>query len=209
MKIDINVPDGKSGDWEIKTQIVGEPDPLTKARAALREYGRIVPAGTYKILYRNHNVIMSNTPDEISDFMHFIYRAKGKVLINGLGLGVVVQALIDKPEVQEIIVIEKSEDVIKLVAPTYSSNPKVTIIHADAFEYQPPKGVMYDAVWHDIWDDICADNTEGMSKLHRKYGKKTKYQDSWCRDLCLRMKREAKAEEERWGMFNKMYDPFG
>ena len=54
MKIEVNIPDGKSGEWEIKTRIVEEPDPLTKARAALREYGRIVPAGTYKILYRKN-----------------------------------------------------------------------------------------------------------------------------------------------------------
>jgi hypothetical protein len=32
------------------------------------------------------------------------------------------------------------------------------------------KGKRYDMVWHDIWDDICSDNLEGMAKLHRKYG---------------------------------------
>lgn len=205
MKIEINVPDGKSGDWEIKTRVVEAPDVLQKARAAIRHYGRIVPAGIYKILYRNGNVIMSNTPDEIRDFSYFIYRAKGRVLINGLGLGVVLKALIDKPEVTHITVIEKSEDVLNLVAPTYKDNPKVDIVYGDAFTFTPPKGIRYDAVWHDIWDEISSDNLKGMAQLHRKYCKTTDFQDSWAKSLCQDMKRKEKAEEKQMNYLNRMF----
>lgn len=209
MKIDIEVPDGKSGDWEIKTRVVEEPDPLQKARAALRSYGRITPAGTYKVLYRNGEVIMSNTPDEINDFQWFILQAKGDILVNGLGLGVVLKALIDKPEVRTVTVIELSEDVISLVAPTYRDNPKVKIIQGDAFTYQPPKEQKFDAVWHDIWDIISAENIPEMIKLHRKYGKKASYQASWCRPLCEEMYKEQKREEEYYNFLRpSLINPF-
>lgn len=131
---------------------------------------------------------MSNTPDEIRDFSHFTHIAKGSVLINGLGLGCVVKVLLDKPEITKITVIEKSEDVIKLVAP-YFNDERLTIIHADAFEYKPNKGELFNFVWHDIWDHICADNLPEMATLHRKYGKKSEWQDSWAKQLCQKAKR--------------------
>jgi spermidine synthase len=94
--------------------------------------------------------------------------------------------VLEKPEVERVTVIEKSEDVIVLVAPSFSKDNRVQIILADAFEYQPPKGVRYGAVWHDIWDTICGDNLPSMHRLHRKYGRRTEWQNSWCRELCER-----------------------
>jgi hypothetical protein len=184
MEIKIDVPDGISGNWSVETFEVKEKE-LSQMISMLK-YGRGVPAGKYKRLMRNGTCVMSNTPDEIRDFMHFVYTAKGSVLVNGLGIGVLLKALINKPEVTEITVIEKSEDVIKLVAQTYLTDNRVSIINADAFEYNPPKDKRYNAVWHDIWDDICADNLDEMKKLHRKYGRKADYQESWCRSRCER-----------------------
>lgn len=173
MRIDIDVPDGISGNWKVETFEVKDRD--FSQMISMFKTGRGVPSGTYKRLMRNGICIMSNTPDEISDFMQFVWIAKGCILINGLGLGVLLKALLNKPEVTEITVIEKSEDVIKLVAPTYLTDSRVIIINADAFEYKPPKDKKYDAVWHDIWDNICADNLDEMKTLHRKYGRKAVY----------------------------------
>lgn len=182
MKIDINVPDGISGDWKVETFEVQDKE--LSQMISMFKTGRGVPAGIYKRLMRNGTCVMSNTPDEISDFMRFVWKAKGDILVNGLGIGVLLKALLNKPEVTEITVIEKSEDVIKLVAPTYLTDSRVTIINADAFEYKPPKDKKYDAVWHDIWDYICGDNLDEMKTLHRKYGRKANYQESWCRWEC-------------------------
>jgi hypothetical protein len=182
MKIDVNVPDGISGDWKVETFEVPKND--FSQMISLFKTGRSVPAGTYKRLMRNGHCVMSNTPDEIDDLKRFIWKAKGSVLVNGLGIGVLLKALLNNPEITDVTVIEKSEDVIKLVAPVYLADSRVNIINDDAFEYKPPKDKKYDAVWHDIWDDICADNLDEMKRLHRKYGKKTKYQESWCRWNC-------------------------
>ena len=138
---------------------------------------------------RNGTCVMSNTPDEIRDFYGFVRMAKGKILVNGLGLGVLLKALLDKEEATKITVIEKSEDVIKLVGNSITDK-RVTIINADAFEYKPQKGETFDCVWHDIWDYITEENLPEMAKLHRKYGRKTNYQESWCKSDCQRQKRE-------------------
>jgi len=147
---------------------------------------RAMLAGKYKKLTENGEVIMSNTPAEISDHLSFIWKAEKSesVLINGLGLGVALTEILKSEAPKDITVIEKSEDVIKLSAPTFLKDPRVTIIHADAFEWKPPKGKRYNAVWHDIWDNICADNLPGMTKLHRKYGRRTDWQNSWAKELC-------------------------
>jgi hypothetical protein len=187
MKIEVNVPDGVSGNWSVSSFTVQKEE--LSQMLSMMKYGRGVPAGNYKRLMRGGEVIMSNTPDEISDALSFIYRAEGSILINGLGLGVVVKALLEKPEVTDITVIENSEDVMKLVAPHYT-DPRLTIIKGDAFTWEPPKGKVYDAVWHDIWDNICADNLPEMKKLHRKYGRRSKYQASWCRERCERYERQ-------------------
>jgi spermidine synthase len=186
MNIKINVPDGVSGEYRVETFIVSKKDESRQRVRMFSNMGRYVPAGTYKRLMRNDCVVMSNTPDEIDDFMYFVNQAEGIILINSLGLGVMLKALLNKKEVKEVIVIEKSEDVIKLIAPTYEKDKRVKIIKADAFEYIPPKGKKFDFIWHDIWDYICSDNLIEMTKLHRKYGRKTTYQNSWCKNECLR-----------------------
>jgi len=197
MKIEIDVPDGVSGDWSVETFEVQKND-FTQL-IEMFNTGRSVPAGTYKRLLHGQTCVMSNTRDEIRDFIPFYYKANGSILINGLGLGVLLKALLSKDTVTEITVIEKSQDVINLVAPTYITDDRVTIIHADAFEYTPPKGKKYDFVWHDIWDYICSDNHEEMKMLHRKYGKRTNYQESWCRDIVERQLRKDKERERIYG----------
>jgi len=192
MKVDMSfLADGKSGEWSVETFVVPEED-LSQIFSIFKT-GRSVPGGIYKRLKRSGTVVMSNTPDEIRDFRHFTYQAKGSILINGLGLGCVIKVLLDKPEVTKITVIEKSEDVIKLVAP-YFNDERLQIIHADAFEYKPQKNEKFNFVWHDIWDYICADNLTEMATLHRKYSKKTEWQDSWAKSLCQR----AKLNERRY-----------
>lgn len=190
MYIDMShVKNGKSGNWEIDEFIVPERD--FSQVISMFKTGRSVPAGTYKRLTRGNVVVMSNTPDEIRDFMHFVRRATGTVLINGLGLGVVLTQVLAKDYVSKVIVVEKSEDVINLVSGAFN-DARLTIIHSDAFDYKPPKGIRFNAVWHDIWDYICTNNLPQMTKLHRKYGKIADWQDSWAKQLCESQKRKDK-----------------
>jgi spermidine synthase len=126
---------------------------------------------------------MSDTQDEINDLFDIFAHATGHVLVNGLGLGVVVEGLCRLPHVTHITIIENSKDVLTLVADHYRGKfgDRITIIHADALTWKPPRGTRYGAVWHDIWPSICSDHLPEMCKLHRKYGRRTEWQGSWCR----------------------------
>lgn len=194
-KVAIDVPVGVSGKWRIETFEVDEAAAkFDRLRASMRGNPRYTPEGSYHRLMRGENIIMSNTPDEIRDHITFVREAKGNVLINGLGLGVVIEMLMIKHRdtgcINTITVIEKSEDVLSLCREHYENkyskpmNNLLKIIHDDAFTYKSPAKVMYDAVWHDIWDYVTSDNLPEMHKLHRKYGQKTRWQGSWCRGLC-------------------------
>ena len=193
-KIKVDVPDGESGDWKVERFTVSDEDiKLHNLRCSFKAGmgGRVMESGTYTKITRNGKVIMSDTPAEIRDHMEFIYQARkrgGHVLINGLGLGWALEAILDAPKIKTITVIEKSPDVIDLVGQHYKDkcpkNKYLLIIHADALEWKPPKGNHYEAVWHDIWDNICSDNLPDMHKLHRKYGRRCDWQGSWCRYQC-------------------------
>ena len=67
------------------------------------------------------------------------------------------------------------------------------IIEADAYLYQPPKGIRYSVVWHDIWPDLCEDNLKEMGTLHRRYGKRCDWQGSWGKELLRHHRRRDKA----------------
>jgi spermidine synthase len=182
-KIEISVPDGISGNWRVESFTITAEDVKRNVRGLFRpmEY---VPEGTYKRLMRGSTVVMSNTPMEVRTHWPIIRAATGKVLINGLGLGMVLNAVLEKPNIQEVTVVESSKDVIRLVASSFKDDQRVKIVHADAFTFRPDAGSRFNAVWHDIWDYVCSDNLEDMKTLSRRYGRRSEWQGSWCRGLC-------------------------
>ncbi len=178
----VNVPEGESGDWCVEKFEVSEQDAKRERLRAMMGSGRGVPAGHYTRLMRGRQLVMSDTPDEIHDHLESWFQAKangGSVLIHGLGLGMIAIAIAELDNVTDVTVIERSADVIKLVGPMLERFSKVTIVHADAYTWQPPKGHRYQVVWHDIWDDLCTDNLPEMTTLHRRYGRRCDWQGSW------------------------------
>lgn len=178
----VTVPEGESGPWSIiRTGVPNNPV------WAFRE--RHFQPGTYtQLRCRGRGLIMSDTPAERYDHLPFVRAAKGRVLISGLGLGMCVGAVLRKPEVEEVTVLEISDDVIGLVGDHYADS-RLTIIHADAMEWRPPRGAEYDAVWHDIWDAICADNLPQIATLNRRYARKTQWRGCWSQSQLRRQRR--------------------
>lgn len=190
MRIQINVPDGRIGKWEIRTFTVSFSDAV---KHNLREFGRLqryiahnVP---YKALYRHESdgsitTIMSNTPAEVTDHMDFIRKAKGDVLIFGLGIGMVVQALHDKSEIQSITIVEIDHDLIEYVGAYYLSiSPKVRLIQDDALTYY--NNDKYDAIWFDIWDIIDDQNLEQMKMLKKRWLRNSPLRMCWAEKKCM------------------------
>jgi len=193
-KYKVDVPEGRSGKWSIERVEVSQKDSEAAGLRAMfqaGERGRL-PPGTYTQLHRGRALIMSDTPDEIRDHLDPMRRAKGDVLIAGLGIGMVLHGVAQREDVDSVTVIEKSEDVIALVREHYEAKPyghKITIIQADIFDWKPPKGQTWDYAWFDIWDVLCVDNLKEMTKLHRKFARRAEKKGSWGKEF-LRMMRD-------------------
>lgn len=176
----ITLPEMQQGNWKVEKFKVDRTDFHSLFR------GRGISLGeTFTRLMRGNTLVMSDTPAEMRDHLSAVHGAKGSCLINGLGLGMVLKNILLKVEVTDVTVVEISQDLIDLIAPHYF-DLRVSFVCSDAFTYKPPKGKRYQMVWHDIWDYICADNLSDMKRLHRKYGRRTYWQGSWCRYECQR-----------------------
>ncbi|MCA1776085.1 MAG: hypothetical protein LC676_10880 [Loktanella sp.] len=185
----VTVPPDRRGPWRIERFTVIGND-LRSVRLMMQ--GRDCPPGDYtRLVHEDRGIVMSDTPAEMRDHAEFVRAAKGHCLINGLGLGMGLAAVMAKETVTHATVIEIDRDLIDLVWPHYEAifGDRISVIHADALEWRPPKGVRYGAVWHDIWDEICLDNDPDMQKLHRRYGRRTDWQGSWGRPYINQMKR--------------------
>lgn len=168
--------------------------------------GRPVADGTYTKLVVDGKLWMSDTPAEKKDHvpalqMMRLQHAK-RVLINGLGIGMVLKAALSFDFIEHIDVIEIDQRIIDVIGPHYN-DPRVTIHHADAYEQMRrwPTGARWDVAWHDIWRQIDIDNLPHMERLHRSYGHRVGWQGSWSKELLIRMR----AQERKW---EKMQEEF-
>lgn len=181
------------GDWEIYKFTV---DPLDAAVHNALEYdpGRyIAPADYTSLIWHGHGnderfpagqTIMSDTPSEIQDHIEFIDRAYGRVLINGLGIGMVAHSLLREEKrdcIEHIDIVEYNQEVIDLVGYYFRNDPKVTIHHADAFTAEWPEDAYWHCAWHDIWYEVNASDISEHRKLMARYRSRVEYQDCWMR----------------------------
>lgn len=182
-KYKVDVPEGRVGDWVVERfEITEDGAKLHNLRATIhgRSYRSVRP-GNYTRLSHNGHLIMSDTQAEIRDHLEVIRWAKGKVLLNGLGLGLVLRACLRKSEVDHVTVIEIAPEVIGLVEPHLREQfeDKFTIYEADALTWKAPVNSRWNVVWHDIFDAICADNLVDMTRLKRRYGRRCDWQGCW------------------------------
>lgn len=190
----VTVPPGEVGIWRVEKFTVS--DTHSKLEWVASHDGRYTPPGTYTKLMMGGTLVMSDTPDEMRDHSYFIHVAHGRVLLNGLGLGMVLKKLLEKPEIEHVDIVEVSEEVIALVGPTYQDDPRVHVHHGDALTFKFPTGSKWNYVWNDIWDDLCLDNLPEMDRLHRRYGRRAEWIGSWGRGY-LELMRE-REKQYRW-----------
>jgi spermidine synthase len=169
----------KQGVAQISQFEFNEQEDMMFNLRAVRDGGSIFRMynGKYVRLHINGELMMSDTGMERISNRAFMHKAKGRVLIAGLGIGLIISNIIENPEVTEIVVIEKYQDVIDLVLPKFN-NPKLKVICADIDEWKPEKGEKFDTIYFDIWADITTDNLEHIKKLHNRF-KLFKANDGW------------------------------
>lgn len=105
---------------------------------------------------------MSDSQFEVETAQEFITKARGDVLMCGLGLGFLISHIIDN--IDHLTIIEKEQEVINLWT---NPNPeKINIIKGDAFD-----GVegQFDIIYFDIWANYFQDKTNDLYRLALKY----------------------------------------
>ena len=109
---------------------------------------------SYLALCEGQNVWMSLNPNEIETMKPFIDKAKGEVLVLGLGMGYVPFMMANKSEVKHITIIEKDKNIInlfnKVLFPLFKNKNKISVIQDDAIHYLNSKK-KYDYIFADLW----------------------------------------------------------
>lgn len=149
------VRSGRCGDHVVESFQVSETEAENYNRLArIRQERSYVPPGLYYRLMRRGDVVMSNTPDEYREHANYIRCARGRVLVVGLGLGLVLDKLIEKSDVKEIVVVERELEVIRLVGTAFMRESKVRIVRADLNDWwpRPDQFGRFESAWIDIWD---------------------------------------------------------
>ncbi len=187
-----DLPAKQVGNYRIhKFTITPEEAAVYNLKATIRGVeDMVVEPGDYTSLLRGSGakdiVVMSDTPSERRDHVEIVKRGHGHVLVNGLGLGVVLNALCMSLDVDKVTVIEFAPEVVALVGKFYREKfpGRVEIIQGNALQYRPPAGVHYGAVWNDIWDTISPDNLPDMRLLQERYEPISDWCGSWREETC-------------------------
>lgn len=176
----VSVPEGQSGAWAVSRFTISETDEQReRERAKIVGAARVIPAGTYTRLTEGERVWRTDTPDEVADLREVVQAAHGKVLIAGLGLGSSVGLVLANPEVEQLIVIERYQEVIDLVGPTYLPDPRLTILAKDPMTMRWPHGVKFDTVFFDIWPDARVENLVDIKTLKHSYAHRVSRPHGW------------------------------
>ena len=132
-------------------------------------------------MHNNGEVVMEDTPFELFTHMEFMLKARGRVLITGLGLGCVIRGILANGHVDHITCIERSQHVIDLVAP-HMPTDRLEMVKANALEWTKATTERFDCAWHDIWTDWAAGEptlAQSHTKLIKHCRPRVNFQGAW------------------------------
>lgn len=165
-----------------------------------------IEPGEYIQLSVNGELMMSDTQMERYTNQEFIRNAHGEVMIAGLGIGMILEnllPLIEEGRVSRVVVYEKYQDVIDLVAHRYTGRMPLEVRCKDILTYMPKKEERYDTMYFDIWPTICIDNLEQIKMLHYRWRSHKKdehsWMDSWMSEFLRNRRRSEQAKARHYG----------
>ena len=186
------IPEGELGNARVEHFTISKEEAhLYSVRAIWnRDYmGRYVEAGDYCRLRVGEALMTSDCGGERWSALDIVREAHGKVLIAGLGIGMILCRILPKPEVEEVTVVEISQDIIDLVEKPLreylgKDADKLEVVLQDIYEFKPEH--KYNTIFFDIWGDYSGDTYEDTKKLHRKFQRcldrsDSPWMESWMR----------------------------
>ena len=123
---------------------------------------------SFPAVYEGETPWVSVCPSEICSMGRDIDAARGSVLVLGLGLGYYPFRIGEKKEVREIVIVERSREIIELfethLLPHFPCRDKIRVVQADAFAYleKTPPG-RFTFCYADIWEGMA----DGMAAYRR------------------------------------------
>ena len=175
----VKFPNVKHGKWELCQHAYAPYEPFVRTHPVVtRELCEIPQLGYFDVefpfpaILENGIEWMTITPNEVETMREPIAKCRGRVLTLGLGLGYFAFHASQKKEVERVVVVERSRDVIEIfktyLLPQFPHGDKIEIVEADAFAYmkkEMPRG-RFDYVFADLWHDP-SDGLEMYRKLKR------------------------------------------
>ena len=139
-------------------------------------------------LYQDDQDWMMDAPSEAFTNDPYAAKAHGCVLTLGLGIGYFLYMCTLNPQVKEITVVERSQDVIDLfrqdILPQFHTSLPIHFICADAFAFWKEENLRnYDYIYADIWQS----SDDGLACIHRllqQYNPPFDETDFWIEDSC-------------------------
>lgn len=158
-------------------------------------YTRFLEPGRYVRLAKGGEIMMTDTGYERFSNLAVVKAAHGNVLIAGLGIGMILLPILNKPDVESVVVVEKERDVCNLVLPQlqeyldFAVFRKLHVEVADIFAYRTE--MTWDTVYFDIWNTIDGAHYQQMKKLRYRYGRRINrpngFLEAWSRDECRQL----------------------
>ncbi len=139
-------------------------------------------------LYQDNKEWMMSVPSEFITNDPFAYKAKGKVITFGLGIGYFVYMALLNKDVESITVIEREREVINIfnkIKDQFPNINKVNIINGDAFDYFNEQYLnSFDYIYVDIYKS-SDDGRFLIEKLLEQYLPPIDKCDFWIENSCL------------------------
>ena len=183
----ISIPEASNGKWTLKNQEYKPYELFVCQDLEIDGYKELPQLGYFRegfsfpTVFENGIEWMAIKPNEIETMKEPIDKARGSVLVLGLGLGYYTYMISEKENVDSITVVERDKSVIELfenhILPQFKNKNKITLVNMDAFDYieRNGKNKEFDFQFADLWHDI-SDGTELYLKLRKKeLSSKTEY----------------------------------
>jgi len=155
-------PEAMSENYEIKHIQASEVDSWNPEYAGQKDQLVCVLRDNDK-----REIVMSDSWMEQETNIELVQEATGHVLIGGLGIGMILLALQERPEVLSITVVEISQELHDFIVPNLDLNDKVRIVISDIHDFEPDR--LFDFAYCDIWNDTSGDNLDEMEELTDKF----------------------------------------
>ena len=213
-------PDIKTDKWHLHCAKLSQP----KHAIDMMRNGTI--PSEYLVLTRlgeNRACVMSDTPMEKYTNQYFLDEAYGDILIVGLGIGMLLPALLEKSfaslfdddmkPITSVTIVEKDKDLIELMRPLIEKYvfedgertfDKFEIIEGDAYTFAKENGDKhFDWAYIDIWDEYNGYSSylDEFEKLLDEYRLIADNVDAWGYKNALEGSDETPIEQEEYSQY--------